>query len=278
MKRNLCRALSTLFFFLVIEEPGAANEIENIPKPDERGFIVDLANLISPEDEDHIWTKADELLTDTATPIIIVTINRMSDHADLRNMRIENFAQILFDQWGIGHLELPGLEPEDSNKGVLLLVSKGDRKARIELGAGWGREMDWRCQEIMNRIIVPAFKAGDFSGGIVQGFDSLEDMVRNGVNYYGDGGNYNDEIVGYEREKTLNDYLFLAAIIVLVVFTVVSMARSGTNGAAWIFWSTVFGTIFFIIVILSFVGGGGGFSGGSYGGGSSGGGGASGSW
>ncbi|MED5471245.1 MAG: hypothetical protein VX577_05830, partial [Verrucomicrobiota bacterium] len=65
---------------------------------------------------------------------------------------------------------------------------------------------------------------------------------------------------------------------VLVVFTVVSMARSGTNGAAWIFWSTVFGTIFFIIVILSYVGGGGGFSGGSYGGGSSGGGGASGSW
>ena len=123
----------------------------------------------------------------------------------------------------------------------------------------------------MNRIIVPAFKAGDFSGGIVQGFDSLEDMVRNGVKY-------NDEIVGYEREKTLNDYLFLAAIIVLVVFTVVSMARSGTNGAAWIFWSTVFGIIFFIIVILSDVGGGGGFSGGSYGGGSSGGGGASGSW
>ena len=49
MKRNLCRISSILFAFLVIAGPGTANIIENIDKPDERGFIVDLANLISDE-------------------------------------------------------------------------------------------------------------------------------------------------------------------------------------------------------------------------------------
>ena len=271
MKRNLCRISSILFAFLVIAGPGTANIIENIDKPDERGFIVDLANLISDEGKDHIWTKADQLLTDTATPINVVTIDKMSDHGDLRRMRIENFAHFLFDQWEIGHVELDGLDPQDANKGVLLLVSKGDRKARIQLGAGWEREMDVHCKKIMDEVIIPAFKSGDFSGGIVQGFDSLEDMVRNDVNGF---GIENLQPPNYKKEKTTGDYLFIAGLIGLGVFTIISLAKSGTSGAAWILWSAIFSILFFILIAMASGGGGGGGGGGGY----SGGGGASGSW
>jgi len=280
MKRNLNRVLSTLFFFLVIARPGTANVIENIDKPDERGFIVDLANIISEEDKNNIWTKADNLLTETATPIIVVTIDYMSDHGNLRNMRIETFAHFLFDQWGIGHVELSGLDPKDANKGVLLLVSKGDRKARIQLGAGWGREMDFHCKRIMDRVIIPAFKSGDFSGGIVQGFESLEEMVRNDVSGF---GIQSLQSPNYKKEKTTGDYLLIAGLIGLGVFTIVSLARNGSNGAAWILWAGVFTVLFFILKAMAAGGGGGGgggggYSGGSFGGGYSGGGGASGSW
>ena len=140
MKRDLYRVLSILFVFLVIAGPCTAQTIENIDRPEDRIFIADLANLINEEGKNHIRTKADQLLTDTATPISVVTIDRMSDHVN-KSLRIETFAHFLFDQWEIGHVDLDGLDPKDANKGVLLLVSKGDRKARIQLGAGWGREM-----------------------------------------------------------------------------------------------------------------------------------------
>ena len=275
MKRDLYRVLSILFVFLVIAGPCTAQTIENIDRPEDRIFIADLADLISVEGKDHIRAKADQLLTDTATPISVVTIDRMSDHVN-KSLRIETFAHFLFDQWEIGHVDLDGLDPKDANKGVLLLVSKGDRKARIQLGAGWGRKMDRHCQKIMDGIIIPAFKSGDFSAGIVQGFDSLEDMVRNGI------GKGNPRSPRYKKEKTTGDYLFIAGLIVLAVFTVISLARNGSSGSAWILWAAIFSVLFFILKAMAAGGGGGGggggYSGGSSGGGYSGGGGASGSW
>lgn len=271
MKRDLYRVLSTLFVFLVIAGPCTAQMIYDIDRPENRRFITDLADLINAEDTDHIRTKADQLLTDTVTPIIVVTIDRMSDHVN-KSLRIETFAHFLFDQWEIGHVQIEGANPEDLNKGVLLLVSKGDRKARIQLGAGWGRGMDRHCQRIMDGVIIPAFKSGNFSAGIVQGFDSLEDMVRNGI---GKGGSRSPK---YKKEKTTGDYLFIAGLIGLGVFTVISLARSGSSGSAWILWAAIFGILFFILKAMAASGGGGGGGGGSYGGGYSGGGGASGSW
>ena len=275
MKRNLYRVLSILFVFLFIAGPCIAQMIENIDRPEDRIFIADLANLISEEGKNHIRTKADQLLTETATPISVVTIDRMSDHVN-KSLRIETFAHFLFDQWEIGNVDLDGLDPKDANKGVLLLVSEGDRKARIQLGAGWGREMDRHCQKIMDGIIIPAFKSGDFSGGIVQGFDNLEDMVRNEVSGF---EIENLQSPNYKKEKTTGDYLFIAGLIGLGVFTVISLAKNGSNGSAWILWAAIFGVLFFILKAMAAGGGGGGgYSGGSSGGGYSGGGGASGSW
>ena len=83
-------------------------------------------------------------------------------------MRIETFARLLFDQWQVGIAKLGG---QNWNTGILLLVSVGDRKARIELGAGWGREKDHLCQQIMDERMIPRFKQGDFSGGISAGVE-----------------------------------------------------------------------------------------------------------
>ena len=90
-------------------------------------------------------------------------------------LRIETFARLLFDQWQVG---IAKLGDQNWNTGILVLVSVGDRKARIELGAGWGREKDQLCQQIMDERMVPRFKQGDFSGGITAGVEALEAMAR----------------------------------------------------------------------------------------------------
>lgn len=81
----------------------------------------------------------------------------------------------MFNQWEIGHAKL---EQQDWNTGILLLVSKNDRKARIERGAGWGRREDALCQQIMDEHIIFHFKQGQVSEGIVAGVEALDKMGR----------------------------------------------------------------------------------------------------
>lgn len=247
------------------EEP-AAGEAGRIAlaRPGERDFIVDRADLISSADEQHLRQLATKLLNDKATPIIVVTIESMAQYGG-EGMRIETFAHLLFDQWAIGQAKLDG---QLWNTGILLLVSRDDRKARIELGAGWKHEQDALAQQIMNEQIVPRFRQGDFSGGIVAGVEALDKMAR-----------------GLELPRPPTPWwqpLLIAGAIALLIFTVISLIRRGASGWAWLFWGAVFSLIGYLL--YSFLrssmssGSGGGYSGGSFGGGYSGGGGATGSW
>jgi len=181
MFRQTAIALAVLAAALVLapgtgraQEAGSSKELISLARPADREFVRDLAHLIDAGDADQIKQIADRLLTQKATPIIVVTIDRMSDYGG-SGMRIETFATLLFDQWEVGVAKLNG---QDWNTGILLLVSKGDRKARIELGGYWRREHDIQCQRIMDQTIVPNFKQGNFSGGILAGVQALDQMAR----------------------------------------------------------------------------------------------------
>ncbi len=235
----------------------------NIERPGERQFVLDQAELISAADEQQIKQIADKLLTDKAAPIIVVTIESMAKHGGA-GLRIETFARLLFDQWGIGPEKVSG---QSWNYGILLLVSRDDRRARIELGAGWRHDKDQVAQTIMNDQIVPRFKTGDFSGGITQGVVGLDKMAR--------------DLKLPSKPLSYSDVLIPLAVVGLLIFTVVSLIRRGSSGWAWVMWSVVFGIIGMILYQMATSSRShrsGGFSGGSFGGGFSGGGGASGSW
>jgi uncharacterized protein len=244
--------------------PAAAIEIK-LDRPGEREFVRDLAELLSAEDEQQIRTLCDKLLTEKATPIIVVTIESMAKHNG-EGLRIETFATLLFDQWGIGHAKI---NDQAWNTGILLLISKGDRKARIELGGGWGRREDELCQQIMDQQIVPHFKAGEFPQGIIAGVEALDKMARK-----------LELPQAVQPPLTTTQILIGVGVVGLAIFTIVSLIRRGSSGWAWVFWAAVFAVIGYILYQManSSSSSSGGFSGGSFGGGSSGGGGASGSW
>jgi uncharacterized protein len=240
----------------------SAFEID-IERPGDREFVRDLADMIDSADEQRIREMCDKLLTDKATPIIVVTIASMADHCQAE-MRIEAFATLLFNQWQIGHAELGN---QAWNTGILLLVSKNDRKARIELGAGWRREKDALCDQIMQNHIISRFKQGDFSAGIVAGVEGLDMMAR--------------ELELPKVPRPWWHYGLIVGFIGLAIFTVVSLIRRGSSGWAWLFWAAVFsllGVLLYHMLTSRGGGSGGGFSGGSFGGGFSGGGGSTGSW
>ena len=234
----------------------------DLQPPGDREFVSDKADMLDAAAVTKIREVCDKLLTDKATPIIVVTIESMAQHGGGMNMPIETYAAMLFNQWQIGHAKLQG---QDWNTGILLLVSKGDRRARIELGAGWGRTENQTCQQIMDEHIIPQFKQGDFSGGIVGGVEALDKMAR--------------KLELPSRPRSASEYIIPLVFVGLAIFTAVSLYRRGASGWAWLFWGGVFTVLWFVLRSMAERrSSGGGFGGGSFGGGFSGGGGASGSW
>jgi len=257
--RSMFCCVTICVLCLLAASPASALEISLDP-PGDREFVRDLASMLDSDAKDHIRMLCDSLLTDKATPIIVVTIESMAKHGG-EGMRIETFATLLFNQWQIGHATLG---QQDWNTGILLLVSKDDRKARIELGGGWGRREDALCRQIMDEHIIFHFKQGRFSEGIVAGVEALDKMGR--------------KLELPTRPRPWWHYALVVGFIGLAIFTIVSLVRRGSSGWAWILWGVVFAIVGTILYQMITSRGSGGFSGGSFGGGSSGGGGATGSW
>lgn len=242
--------------------PLTAQELD-VRCPGQREFVSDEAGMLDPDSTAQLRSLCDKLLTDKAIPIIVVTIDSKAVHGG-ENMTIETFSALLFNQWRIGHATLDG---QYWNTGILLLVSKGDRSARIQPGAGWGVSDNSRFQQIMDEHIMLQFRQGRFSEGIVAGVTALDKMARG--------------LKLPTRPRSSADYAIPLAITAVVIFTTVSLSRRGTSGWAWLLWSGLFAAVWSILSRLSdgdHSSDSGWFSGGSFDSGSAGDSGASGSW
>lgn len=113
--------------------PAALGQVTYLARPAEGEFVADGAALLAPQDRAAIVATSSKLLAEQGVPLWVVTINSLADYG-AAGWPIERYAMNLFAEWGIGRAS--------RNSGILLLVSKGDRKVRVELGAAWSRERD----------------------------------------------------------------------------------------------------------------------------------------
>jgi uncharacterized protein len=83
---------------------------------------------------------------------------------------IEQYSIRVAEAWKIGRKKV--------DDGALLVVAKNDRKIRIEVGYGLeGALTDVTARRIIDEIITPKFKSGDFAGGISAGVDRIVGVV-----------------------------------------------------------------------------------------------------
>jgi uncharacterized protein len=160
-------------FCVLVTLAGAAQTID-IPRPGDREFLVDRAYMVSPPDRARIVEACDRLLKERAIPVVVVTVPSLAAYTT-QDLGMEAFARLLFNQWGIGRPIVNGVS---WNRGILLLISSTDRKARIELGGDWDQSYNSVCQSIMDEQIIPYFRGGSYSGGIVAGVLGLDGMAR----------------------------------------------------------------------------------------------------
>ena len=146
----------------------------HLAPPEPGSFIIDDAGLLFGPDEVSTGALCEQVLADHEIPLVVVTIDSMSA-CGVHRGSIERFSRTLFEQWGRD----PGFAYRDHwRRGILLVVSQGDRKARIELGAAWEGNYDRQCERVMEQLIVPEFKGRRFAYGIHQGVTGLIAMSQ----------------------------------------------------------------------------------------------------
>jgi uncharacterized protein len=138
--------------------PAAAQRYDFPPKPS--GPVLDQGDMLSGGEERALARKLMAYEDTSSTSIVVVTMT------SLDGAPIDDYAVYLGRDWGVGQ--------EGKDNGVVVLVSKNDRKMYIATGYGVeGALPDAIANRIVERVITPAFRNGDFYAGLDRGTDAI---------------------------------------------------------------------------------------------------------
>lgn len=150
-----CPGSFLVLFLLVLASAAQAREVPYLS-----GRVVDEAAMIPADARQRIEQKLAAFEQRTGNQVAVLTIE------SLQGDPLEDFSQRTVETWKLGKA--------GKDNGVLFLVSEQDRQMRIEVGYGLEPELtDAESGRILANVVRPAFRNGDFGGGIEQGVDSV---------------------------------------------------------------------------------------------------------
>jgi uncharacterized protein len=83
---------------------------------------------------------------------------------------IEQYSLRVANQWKLGRKNI--------DDGVLVTIAMNDRKLRIEVGYGLVAVLDdFSAKRIIDDVIVPRFKLGNFAEGVSEGVDRILEAI-----------------------------------------------------------------------------------------------------
>src|SRR3989344_7829904 len=129
------------------------------------GYVNDFAEVLSSDQHIAIEKELSNFEKATTNEISVVTIPTLDESP------IEDYTNVLFREWGIGK--------EDKNNGILFLIAVDDHIMRIEVGYGLeGNVTDIATKHLQDDIARPAFRNGDYAGGIIGVVSGLVHLVE----------------------------------------------------------------------------------------------------
>ena len=239
-------------------------------KPKFQTSVYDYINLLSKSEKAQLESKLIRYSDTTSTQIVVAII------ASTEGENINYLAANWGEAWGIGQAK------EDN--GVLMLLAREDRRISIQSGKGVEYLLtDLMGKRIIEQIIIPEFRKGDYYAGLDKGADYIFKTLQG-------------EFKGKRKPRKEDfDPSFIVIIVVFIfVLLIIFGSKNGGGKGGRRYRRTATDSILDTIILTNmgrrsggFGGwggssgggsfGGGGFGGG-FGGGSFGGGGASGGW
>jgi uncharacterized protein len=256
MKKLLIASLVLLAQLAYAQElPKNTNELVN-----------DFTNTLSAQEKAALTRKLVAYNDSTSTQVAIIIVDTYG------NYEPSDFNVRVFDEWKIGQ--------ESKDNGILISLAMSDRKMWITSGYGMeDRVTDAASKTIVEEYMKPAFRNGDYYGGLDQATTIIFDLAA---------GRYKaDKIANNSSGQGLGIFGFIIIFIIITIISKIGRIRKHHMGG---------GSLSFLTIMMllgssnrhggsfgNFNSGGGGFGGGGggfggFGGGMTGGGGAGGSW
>lgn len=127
--------------------------------------VMDLTQTLGSEQQSELESKLSALEQAKGSQLAVLIVATTGEET------IEQYGIRVVDAWQLGR--------KGVDDGVLLLIAKDDRTVRIEVGRGLeGALPDVIASRIIRDTIVPAFKAGDFVGGVNVGVEQISAVIQ----------------------------------------------------------------------------------------------------
>ena len=157
------RWLAACLGLLLLAAAAAAFAQQAVPAPTAR--VIDHTGTLSAPQRAALDAKL-AAFEASAGPQIVVLMVASTSPED-----IAAYAQRVADTWKIGR--------RDQGDGVLVVVARDDRHVRIEVAKALeGAIPDLAARQIIDNAIRPAFRAGDYAGGLHAAIDQLIGRIR----------------------------------------------------------------------------------------------------
>ena len=160
MTARLGQALVAFALLFVLAFPASAD----VAVPQLTGRVVDRTGTLSSSDIAALSQKLADFEARKGSQIAVLIVPTTDPET------IEQYSIRVAETWKIGRKKV--------DDGAILVVAKNDRHLRIEVGYGFeGALTDVTSRRIIDEVITPKFREGDFAGGISAGVDRVMRVV-----------------------------------------------------------------------------------------------------
>ncbi|NBU25660.1 MAG: YgcG family protein, partial [Gammaproteobacteria bacterium] len=134
------------------------------PVPAYSARVVDTIGMLQPDEKARLEGKLKALEDRKGSQLAVLLVDSTQPE------EIEQYSIRVADAWKVGRKKV--------DDGAILIVARGDRRMRIEVGRGLeGALTDLVSNRIIDETLKPAFRAGEFGAGIEAGVDRMIGVI-----------------------------------------------------------------------------------------------------
>jgi len=135
-----------------------------LPVPELRARVMDQTGTLAPEALSAIEVRLAAFEQEHGAQVVVLMV------ATTAPEDIADYTQRLGDAWKIGRREV--------GDGLLFVIAKDDRRMRIAPAKRLeGAVPDLMARRILDQAVAPAFRQGDYAGGIGAGLDQVLALI-----------------------------------------------------------------------------------------------------
>ena len=158
--REACLGLLTTLLFVTSAAFAVDKEV-----PFLSGRVIDQAYMLTTAAEANLEAKLEALEEATGVQVAVLTVPSLEGEV------LEDYSLRVAETWKLGRGKF--------DDGALLLISRDERKMRLEVGYGLeGTIPDAYSKRILDDVLQPRFRSGDFDGGVEAAIDTISGLVR----------------------------------------------------------------------------------------------------